>query len=385
MNTAIDTSMKEAVQNGVFPSAELLVARSGKIVHHNYYGDARTDTAYDIASLTKPVATATLVMKLYSEGKLSPEETLEHWFKDKVSDANKDITIEMLMNHTSGLPAWKPYYRELPSALVGTDDGKEYILNECLNEPREHTVGTTIYSDVGYILLGSIVERAVGSPLDELFRRQIADPLELKNTLFVRNGPEAVRTTARRTDTTASQHVPTGTAPRSKDRLAFRKRFAATEDCHWRSRVIHGEVHDQNAYAMGGVAGHAGLFSDAHDLHTFILAFMKGFDGKGLIPLPTLKRFFPLKDGLITPATPGTFVGGWDTPAAKNSAAGHYSSPHSIGHLGYTGCSLWIDQKQDFWMILLSNRIHPSTTNEKIKAFRPHIHDLAYETLIRNE
>ncbi len=382
MRTAVDTSMKEAVQNGVFPSAELLIARGGEIVHHNYYGDARSGTAYDIASLTKPVATATLIMMLYGEGTISPEQTLDHWFKDRVPEANRGITIEMLMNHISGMPAWRPYYRELPSALVGTDEGKEFILSECLNEPREHEAGTTIYSDLGYIVLGSIIERASGSSLDELFEQRIAGPLGLKNTLFVRNGPEMIRTTSRRTDTTAGQHFPTAAAPHPKERPPFRKRFAATEDCHWRSRVIHGEVHDQNAYAMGGVAGHAGLFSDARDLHGFILSFMKGFTAEGLIPLTTLKRFFPLEDGLITPAMRGTFVGGWDTPSAKNSAAGHYSSLHSIGHLAYTGCSLWIDQEQDFWMILLSNRIHPSTTNEKIKAFRPHIHDLVYRELL---
>ena len=384
MTTAVDQSMREAVRTGIFPSAELVVAKKGVLAHHHFYGDARTGTMYDIASLTKPLATATLIMLLTNEGRLDPAHTLGEFFPT-IDEAKKRITIFDLMNHKSGLPAWRPYYRELPSALVGTPEGRRHIVDACLNEPLEHAPGeTTLYSDLGYIILGEIIEKAGDAPLDRLFAQRIAAPLALTDTFFVHNKGDDIRTTSRRTDTTAAQHVPVRTpALHNKTTGSQQRRFAATEDCPWRGRVIHGEVHDQNTYAMGGVAGPAGLFSTGDNIHLFITAFMRGFAGnEGLVPRATLERFFPLEGALITPPSPGTHVGGWDTPSTERSAAGHYASRNSIGHLAYTGCSIWIDQKQDFWVILLTNRIHPSTTNEKIKAFRPHIHDVIYKEII---
>ncbi len=386
MTTAVDRSMHDAVRTGIFPSAELVVAKKGAPAHHQFYGDARTGTMYDIASLTKPLSTATLIMLLTHEDKLDPTQTLNEFFPT-IEEAKKGITIFDLMNHKAGLPAWRPYYRELPSALIGTPEGRRYIIDACLNEPLEHAPGaTTLYSDLGYIILGEILEKAGDAPLDRLFADRIAVPLALTDTFFVHNKGADIRTTSRRTDTTAAQHVPVGVPTPHTTTGHLKRRFAATEDCPWRGRVIHGEVHDQNTYAMGGVAGHAGLFSTGENIHRFIAAFMKGFLGDGgLVPRATLERFFPLEGALITPPSPGTHVGGWDTPSAERSAAGHYASPNSIGHLAYTGCSIWIDQKQDFWVILLSNRIHPQATNEKIKAFRAHIHDVIYTTMIQNQ
>jgi CubicO group peptidase (beta-lactamase class C family) len=383
MNDRIDRSMKDAVQAGVFPAADLLVAKGGEVVHHSYHGDAREGTAFDIASLTKPISTATLTMLLASEGKIDPQGKLIDWFDHASMPHYDEITISMLMNHVAGFPWWKPFYRELPSSLVGTPEGKEHIIDACLREELEHAPGsTTVYSDLGFILLGSIIEKAANLPLDELFAKRVAEPLNIKDTFFVRNEGMKPSTTSRRTDTTAGQHVPTRTSVSSKE--GFRRRIAATEDCPWRNCVVHGEVHDQNTYAMGGVAGQGGLFSTALDIHRFIAPFMRSFSKKeeGLIPHDTIERFFPIENGLIAPPSPGTFVGGWDTPSASNSASGHYSSRHAIGHLAYTGCSIWIDQMQDFWIVLLTNRIHPQATNEKIKAFRPQIHDLIYNTLI---
>jgi CubicO group peptidase (beta-lactamase class C family) len=299
-----------------------------------------------------------LIIQLISENKLSLETTLDQFYGNQ-NASHAHITLENLLNHTSGLPAWKPYYRELPSSIVATDEGKKFVKDACINEPAEHRPGEQIiYSDIGYILLGDIIEKTSGKPLDQLFKEKIAEPLGMKDTFFV------------------------NLVNKSEDATA-RRRFAATEDCHWRERVLHGQVHDQNCYAMGGVAGHAGLFSTAKDIHRFLAAFMPCFEHDGgFLPHGLIAKLFHLKNDLITPPSRGVFVGGWDTPSAKNSAAGHYSSRHAIGHLAYTGCSLWVDQQQHFWMILLTNRIHPSTTNEKIKAFRPRIHDLVYTTLV---
>lgn len=381
---AVNDSMQQAVRDHIFPSAELLIVKNGEVVHHNYYGDARHGTAFDIASLTKPISTSTLTMILTSEGKIFPNQTLSDWF-EFVPDDHKEITIENLQNHTSGLPAWRPYYRELPSALVGTEEGKNFIIDACLNEPLQEEPGIkTTYSDLGYILLGEILSRASKMPLDELFVGKISKPLNLRDTFFIHN-VSRVSTTSRKTETSPSQHVPIPSIQKRSVTSAVHRRFAATEDCPWRGKVIHGEVHDQNAFAMGGIAGHAGLFSTALDIHGFLLEFILGFENKGkLFNRQTIDKFFPIKNGLITPEYPGIFVGGWDTPSAKNSAAGHYSSINAIGHLAYTGCSIWLDHKQSFWVVLLTNRIHPSTTNEKIKSFRPHIHDLIYTTLIKS-
>jgi CubicO group peptidase (beta-lactamase class C family) len=358
MKRHVDSALTDAVRHGVFPSADLLVAKNGEIIHHGYYGDSREGTHYDVASFTKPLCTSTLVVQLIAEGKLDLNTTLDHFY-GSANESHAHITIENLLNHTSGLPAWKPYYRELPSSIVATEEGKRSIIDACVNEPVEYKPGEQIvYSDIGYILLGDIIERVSGMPLDKIFKQKISDPLGLKDTFFIKLGD---------TSEEAKMH----------------RRFAATEDCHWRERVIHGQVHDQNCYAMGGVGGHAGLFSTAQDIHLFLTAFMPCFEHDGgFLPHKLLASIFHLKNDLITPPRRGVFVGGWDTPSASNSAAGHYSSRHAIGHLAYTGCSLWIDQQQHFWMILLTNRIHPSTTNEKIKAFRPRIHDLVYTTLV---
>lgn len=384
MKSLIDNEMQKAVSTGVFPAADLLVAKNHEILYQNHYGDARSGTTFDTSSLTKPISTAHLAMILMGEDSLKPDQTLSHWFEYAKQEEHKQITVEMLMNHRSGLPAWRPFYRELPSALIGTQEGKEFIINACLNESLQSKPGeVTNYSDLGYMLLGAIVEKAAKAPLDELFAKLIAKPLGLKDSFYIRNTGDELRTTSRRTDTHPNQHVPTGPKPSAAADEGHHKRFAATEDCPWRGRVIHGQVHDQNAYAMGGVAGHAGLFSTSLDIHLFIKNFMESFDGEGLIKRETLNLIFPVQDGLISPPTQGVFVGGWDTPFERNSAAGSYMSRHTIGHLGYTGCSVWIDQKQDVWIILLTNRIHPSTTNEKIKAFRPHIHDLIYNAIIK--
>jgi len=375
--------MEKAITDGVFPAADLLVAREGEIVHHGQYGDARGGTCFDIASLTKPVCTATLVMMLVEENLLKLTDTVYQWLGGTRLAAHRLITVEHLLNHTSGLPEWQPYYRELPLDLVGTEGGKRFILDACYNEPPLTGPGEkTLYSDIGYVFLGEVIAQAGGAALDVLFSSRIAKPMGLQDTFFVSSVGAPISTTAKRSYATPDQHVPTPKYGRPGDRVARRenerRRFAPTEDCPWRERVIHGEVHDQNAYALGGIAGHAGLFSTTADLHRFVLELTNSYKGKsGWLPKETLHRYFNFEGR----RTANVFLGGWDTPSPRNSASGRYFSKHSIGHLAYTGCSIWIDLQKDFWVILLTNRIHPSTTNEKIKAFRPQIHDLIYKTI----
>lgn len=367
MNAVIDHEMEQAVERGVFPSAELLVARNGDILHHNHYGKARGGTCFDIASLTKPMATATLAMQLVQEGLLKTTDTVYQWLGGARLPAHRKMTVAHLLSHTSGLPAWKPFYRELPIDQIGTDAGKSHILTACKNEPVEMEPGfRCLYSDIGYILLGDILEQAGMAPLDVLFQNRIARPLGLKEMFFVRVMGKS-----------------SDIGHRTSDVETHQRRFAPTEDCPWRGKVMQGEVHDQNCYAMGGVAGHAGLFSTAEEIHKFVTALLKCYRGESdWIAQKVVQHFLDYafrKTRNEERRTPGAYALGWDTPTPGQSSSGRHFSPHSIGHLGYTGCSMWNDLDKNFRVILLTNRIHPSVLNEKIKAFRPKIHNLILE------
>ena len=371
MTEAVDQMMGQAVERGIFPSATLLVANKETILHHKSYGKARTDTCFDIASLTKPIATATLAMEFVQEGLLKLEDTTYQWLGGARDPFHRKMTVAHLLSHTSGLPAWKPFYRELPIDQIGTPAGKQHIVLSCLQEPIFSEPGfQCVYSDLGYILLGEILEQAGSASLDVLFQNRIAGPLGLKDTFFNKvMGRSMV-------------HGPRSTVQH--------RRFTPTEDCPWRGHVLHGEVHDQNAFAMGGVAGHAGLFSTAGDIHKFVTELLKCYRSESnWLAQNTVQTFIDQKVAPVSASggatfwstikQAGTYVLGWDTPTFGSSSAGRYFSPHSIGHLGYTGCSIWIDLDKDFSVILLTNRINPSTTNEKIKAFRPRIHDLCWK------
>lgn len=385
MTKNIDRVFRSALANGVFPAADVLAAKGGEVVFESHYGNAREHTCFDISSLTKPVATATIAMMLVAQELLRLEDSVYQWLAGARKPEHKLITVRQLLNHTSGLPAWQPYYRELPISLVGTEAGKRILLDACFNEDLLSEPGEKIlYSDIGYMILGELLEQAGSEPLDALFSQMVTKPLNLHDTFFMRTIGAPISTSSRHTTTSADQHVPTPKHGLPKERrtreYGEHLRFAPTEDCPWRDRVIHGEVHDQNAYALGGVAGHAGVFSTARDLHRFVLELTNSYNGKSnWIPKDIVHQF--LSTNKTKPAGV-EYVLGWDRPSKRNSSSGLNFSANSIGHLGYTGCSTWIDLEKDFWIILLTNRIHPTPMNEKIKAFRPMIHDLIYDELV---
>lgn len=351
--------MKGAVESGVFPGASLLVARGGDVLHRGFYGHATLlpspepvseETLWDIASLTKPLATVSLALLSVREKGLSLNSAASKFLPELEGEEKGKITIRHLLKHTSGLPAWKAYFedaaREHPE-WVGKRDARRFYVERISEESLEAPIAyRRIYSDLGYILLGFILEDFWGTPLDALFAEKIAGPLELNDTFYVPIGSRNV--------------IP--------------EMFAATEDSAWRGRLLRGEVHDDNAYVLGGVAGHAGLFSHVDDLHHFLLAFREGFQkGHALFPQELVQECVGPKVSIKM---------GWDTPSPENSQVGKNFSKNSIGHLGYSGCSMWMDLEKDFHVILLTNRVHPSSKNEAIKEFRPRIHDLIYEELI---
>lgn len=362
-SSKINEALERAIADKVFPGAALLVSQGGEVLHRNVYGHSTLlpspepvteGTLFDIASLTKPLATASLALVARAEKGLSLNAQAAKYVKELSESGIPDhrkITIRHLLRHTSGLPAWRPYFEEIRNERperLGRRSCRELYLAKIAAEPLETPVAyQRTYSDLGFILLGALLENFFDRPLDVLFREKIAEPLGLKDTFFVPVGAPLPR-------------------PLSQ--------FAATEESAWRKSLLRGEVHDDNAYALGGIAGHAGLFSGLNDLHVFLSAVRRSFQkGHELFPQEPMLEFVGPKAKIKL---------GWDTPSPDQSQAGRYFSKNAIGHLGYTGCSFWLDFEKDFHVILLTNRVHPSSRNEAIKTFRPQLNDLIYEQLI---
>lgn len=345
---------------GIFPSAELLVARQSEILLHEHFGDAGDATVFDIASLTKPFATATRCMQLVATGHVTLETELETLLPEAAQTPLAHVTMRHLLTHTAGCVPWKPFFQTIAKESIGTPQAYEQIVYAALTEPTlSPPQEAARYTDLGYIALGKALEVIDSRGLETQFAEEIADPLGLTDT-FYRPLPQAGR---------------------GPDRYHDRD-YAPTETCAWRGTTLQGLVHDQNCYAMGGVGGHAGLFSTGLDLHTFIYQFVSCYRGHSAwIPQNIVREFLdPQHIGAIANAS---HLCGWDTPGVSHSQAGKHFSTPSIGHLGYTGCSMWIDLRHDWWVILLTNRIHPRTDNDRIRTFRPVLHDAVYDTLIK--
>jgi beta-N-acetylhexosaminidase len=342
----------QAVTDHAFPGGVLAVGYQGQLVVHEFGRqtyDAKSpavnvDTIYDAASLTKPVATATLVAMETEAGRIGLDlpvaRYLPEWNDGPNPDWRKTVTIRNLLTHSSGLPAHKPYFLTLKSK-------REYVAAIC-REPLEYAPGTkTIYSDLGFILLGEILERTTGKPVDQLAQSLIFAPLDMAGTMF----------------------NPTS---------GLLGRIAPTEnDTSFRKALVQGAVHDENAAAMGGVAGHAGLFTTAPDLAAFCQMLLNGgiYGHHRLMNRATVLQF----------TAPQALAGnartlGWMSPT-PNSSSGRYFSTRSFGHLGFSGTSIWIDPDRQLFVILLTNRVYPTRENDKITAVRPAVHDAVIESL----
>lgn len=343
--------MQKGITDGVFPAAELLVGTPDHVLHHGHYGDCHHNSLFDIASLTKVICTTTLAMIAVEEGKLSLTDKLADRISLPQHPSHNDICIYHLLQHTSGLPAHRKYYLEMPPSDIGKISGRDWILNACSQEVSEHPAGQqAVYSDIGFILLGRVLEELWQEDLDVVFNREIAKPWGLSTTHFVK---------------TRAKH---------SDDL---EKYIPTEDCPWRKHIVRGTSRDENCYAMGGVAGHAGLFSNGTDLNQFAKLFVAAIDGSHDLLNPSVVQNF-IEPLTPEPQYPTKRVLGWDRPEDKNSAAGSHFSPRTIGHLAFTGCSLWIDLQKKLWVALLTNRTYPTTDNTKIREFRPMIHDLIW-------
>jgi len=354
----IDDLFEEALAKGVFPGAVVGVASPKKDLFKKAYGLAERipverktslKTYYDIASLTKPLGTTLVCMILTEKGLFDPDTPASKFITPWKKEPYTRILLKHLLQHNSGLPAYKPYFElYLPKILEGQDpeEIRKALVYRIVKENLETDPGATkVYGDLGFILIGQILEKITGKPLDKLFSDLVAKPLKLEDTFFVRLG--------------------------GKYKLPPRTDFASTQRCPLRRKILAGEVDDEHAWILGGVAGHAGLFSTLGDLSKIADEILKIDEEKSkLLKKETFRRFVDAKPPM-----------GWDVPSPQNSQAGTLFSPkETIGHLGFTGSSIWIDLARKFYVILLTNRVHPSRYNEAIKEFRPKIHDLILQT-----
>lgn len=368
--TRIAQKMREGVSSGVFPGGVLLVHHRGEVVFHEAFGTESSsprsapvtcETLFDLASLTKPLATAAAVLLLIAQDQIALRDPLFKFIPEFAIGAKKEITLLQLLNHSSGLPDWRPYYQEIVKkeekepGFLGSPEAKAAVYKMAHEEPLLALPGAKArYSDIGFILLGEVIERVAQEPLHR-FCHPLFLKVGCKETSFIRRGRR----------------------PR-----AFRGRaFAATEASTWRGKLIRGVVHDDNAYAMGGVAGHAGLFSTAREVYRLVRLWIDSIAGKGELDPELAALFVSRQKGSGIPA--GTTWGlGWDTPSRPHSASGKFFSPSSFGHLGFTGTSIWVDRKEDLAVVLLTNRVHPSRENQEIRPFRPALHDLVFQEVV---
>nr|WP_319395093.1 serine hydrolase domain-containing protein [uncultured Desulfobacter sp.] len=353
----IDNAMADAVATGVFPGGVLLWANKNRILYHKAFGvtDIRfgtpvtLDTIFDLASLTKPLATALAVADLISSGLLSQHTRLKEILPAACGTDKARITMDMLLRHRSGLPAHRPYFKSLSDPVPGMAARKE-LRHLILSEPLEYEPGSKeVYSDLGFILLAWVVERLSGLRLDAFVNKKIFAPLNICDLFFNPLGSD----------------VPGGL--KNKNSLVF----AATSHCPWREKMIVEEVEDENAWAAGGIEGHAGLFGTAEGVHRLCCRILSTLESQAsnLMDHVVIQDFVDRKNGTMRPA-------GFDSPSEENASSGHFFSKRSVGHLGFTGTSFWIDPDNGLIAILLTNRVHPSRGNIEIRKFRPRIHDL---------
>jgi CubicO group peptidase (beta-lactamase class C family) len=339
--------MEEAAATRIFQSACLLVAVEGQPVVHQAYGRAELDTVFDLASLTKPLATTAVLMQLTAQGILTPGSRLLPLVPELERPETRSLRLWHLLAHASGLPAWRPFYEAVQHLAPSRRRREVRALAATL--PLEARPGSReVYSDVGFILLDWALERATGTRLDRLATRLVYRPLGLRRTFFV----DLSRDDG---DRHPAREIP----------------VAPTERCPWRKRRLHGEVHDDNCWAMGGIAGHAGLFSTAYEVHLLTRELVSAsHGGRSIFDAAVVRRFF-----CSHPLAGSTRVLGWDTPASRGATCGRHFGPHTVGHLGFTGTSLWIDLERSLWVVLLTNRVFYGREPNPMKAFRPRLHD----------
>ena len=349
--------LDRAVASDAFPGGvlalglndDLIVHPFGKLTRDSKAAAVDADTIYDVASMTKVMVTTTCAMILEQQKRLDLDAPVSRYLPEWLEAANLDpnpgwraqVTVRMLLLHDAGLPAHRDFYKQAK--------GHDAVVALVAAEPLVREPGKEVeYTDLGMILLGEIIERLTGEGLDEFAQGHIFGPLGMTNSFY---------------------------NPAAK----LRAKIAPTEnDTEFRKRLLVGEVHDENAWALGGVSGNAGLFSTAGDVATFAQMMLNGgiYAHHRVVSRATVEKF-TARQAIANSAR----TLGWDVPTPPTSSAGKYFSADSFGHTGFTGTSLWIDPDRDLFVILLTNRVNPTRANEQIRQVRPALHDAIMESL----
>ena len=365
----VETALDKAIEKQETAGAVVLarMPREGEVLEYSWVRGLaaarperlpmRRDTIFDLASLTKPIATTSAIMMLVEEGSIALDDPVCKVLPSFADRGKEEVTIRHLLTHSAGLKPVREFHelliqkeRKNGERLIGTPEGKAWIVDRVLRSAPVHEPGAAaVYGDLNFITLSALVEEVSKQPFDEFCESRIFTRLGLVDTRFF---PIPVD---------GSQAAPE----------AVRRRVAATENCAWRERIVWGEVHDPNCFAMGGVAGHAGLFSTADDVMRFGQLFLDAYHGRNESLPPERVREFCEKQFL--PESSDWAIG-WDTPTKGVSTSGELFSEKSVGHTGFTGTSLWIDLERELIVVMLTNRIHQVVKRSKF-ALRPKIHD----------
>ncbi len=341
----IDETFQRALQERIFSGAQVLAGQDLTRKFEGFYGHLSWDpgeaavgpgTWFDVASLTKPLVTTVLAFRAVQTGNLLLEAPVRQYLPG--FNRGEAITVRHLLEHTSGLPDWLPLYEEFKQGHASREKVQTRYIARINEVPLEAPPGDRrCYSDLGFLLLGFLLEGLEEQSLDSLYEQRLVPLWDLHQSGFnpLKRGVSA-------------------------------EVIAATEEGDWRGKRLRGEVHDDNAYPLAGVAGHAGLFATANDVEKIIHGIWRIWEEPGL-------------QAFIGPQVHPKL--GWDTPSSSKSQAGQYFGKHSFGHLAFTGCSLWLDPQDRKYLILLTNRVHPNRRNKAIKEFRPLIHDRIIEQL----
>jgi len=347
--------INSAIDSAIFPGAVIAVSLKGKIALHKAFGQAdifagqamTTNTFFDLASLTKPLATAPAIMALEHAQKLELDQPIIELLPALDGSGKEKITVRQLLTHTSGFPDWRPWFIELMK--VPGEQRNARLQELLIAEPLDAKPGKqTVYSDLGFMLLAWLIEEQSGQRLDRYVNAEVYGPLNIEDLFYLDRWSVAPPV----------------------------ERFAATQLCPWRNRLLKGQVDDDNTWAMGGVGGQAGLFGTAVEVCALMEAFLLangGTDLSGPFSSETICRYFERSgDGRAL---------GFDVPTRPGSSSGQYFSDSSVGHLGFTGTSFWADPERGLVVVLLTNRVHPYRFNEGIRPFRPKLHDMVIQEL----
>jgi CubicO group peptidase (beta-lactamase class C family) len=344
LNATLDSIMKVGIAEHAAPGGSLAVGRYGRIVHMKGYGTIDTvrtsaavdeNTIYDMASLTKVISTTTASMILEEQGLLDLDRTVVSYLPEFNSPEKAGITVRQIVTHQGGLEAFAALYKDFK--------GRQQFLEQINARPLKSKPGTTtVYSDWDMNLQQLIIEKITGQTLDKFVAEKVFGPLGMTSTMY------------------------------TPDSATYYSRIAPTEVVAFRGGLVRGSVHDENAFSMGGVSGHAGLFSTARDLSIFAQMMLNNgeYNGVRILKPETVARW------TVPQSRTSSRALGWDTPS-KGSSSGSYFSPRSYGHTGFTGTSIWMDPERGLFVILLTNRVNPTRDNNRHVPLRRAVADAA--------